>query len=190
MDRTARTPAPARPEDLFARLDALGVAHRTYKHQPVFTVAESAGIKQQMPGGHTKNLFLKDKKGGLYLLCALAETKIDLNAAGKAIGAGRPSFGGPDLLMDALGVAPGSVTVFALINDPLNRVQVALDAALLDHDPVNFHPLRNDATTAVSPKGLLAFLHDTGHRPLYLRFDAEGRPALIESQDAIAHLAG
>jgi Ala-tRNA(Pro) deacylase len=190
MDRSARTPAPARPEDLFARLDALGVAHKTYQHQPVFTVAESAAIKLQMPGGHTKNLFLKDKKGGLFLLCALAETKIDLNAAGKAMGAGRPSFAGPDLLMDALGVHPGSVTVFALINDPLNRVRLALDAALFEHDPINFHPLRNDATTAISPSGLLRFLSNTGRRPIFLRFDPEGRPDVIESPDGIAHLAG
>jgi Ala-tRNA(Pro) deacylase len=181
--------SPATSAQLFARLDALGVAHRTYEHEPVFTVAESARIKLSMPGGHTKNLFLKDKKGGLFLLSALAETRIDLNAAGKAIGAGRPSFAGPDLLMDALGVAPGSVTVFALVNDPLNRVRLALDAALLAHDPINFHPLRNNATTAVSPGGLMRFLADTGHRPTFLAFDAEGRPSVIETHAAMAHLA-
>jgi Ala-tRNA(Pro) deacylase len=180
MDSSDRTPPPASPEELFARFDALGVAHKTYQHPPVFTVAESASIKLDMPGGHTKNLFLKDKKGRLFLLCALAETKIDLNAAAKAMGcSGRPSFAGPDLLLEALGVTPGSVTVFALINDHANRVQLALDAALLDHDPVNFHPLRNDATTAVSPAGLLRFLKDTGHVPIVLRFGPDGAPCVI-----------
>ncbi|MGE0827874.1 MAG: prolyl-tRNA synthetase associated domain-containing protein [Hyphomonadaceae bacterium] len=180
--------APATPEALFARLDALGVAHKTYRHARVFTVAESEGVKEDMPGGHTKNLFLKDKKGGLYLLCALAETKIDLNAAAKAAGFGRPSFGAPDLLYEALGVTPGSVTAFALINDRLNRVGLVLDAALMRHDPIHFHPLSNDATTAVSPAGLMRFLAATGHRPIFLAFDAEGQARAIEPAEAIAHL--
>lgn len=169
---------PRTQEELFARFDALGIAHKTYRHAPVFTVGESGGIKESIPGGHTKNLFLKDKKGGLALLCALAQTRIDLNATAKLVGLGRPSFGAPDLLMEALGVTPGSVTIFALINDPLNRVRLLLDAGLLDVDPVNFHPLRNDATTAISPGDLMRFLADTGHRPALIAFDADGTPRL------------
>ncbi|MDX2237681.1 MAG: prolyl-tRNA synthetase associated domain-containing protein [Hyphomonadaceae bacterium] len=172
---------PATPEQLFARFDALGIGHKTYRHPPVFTVAESSKIKIEMPGGHTKNLFLKDKKGGLYLLSALHDTKIDLNAAGRAIGAGRPSFGSAELMLETLGVTPGSVTVFGLINDTERRVKLALDAGLLDHDPVNFHPLSNDATTAISPRDLLKFLASTGHPPLLLRFDADGLPTIVES---------
>jgi Ala-tRNA(Pro) deacylase len=174
--------------DLFAFLDALGIAYKTYRHQPVFTVEESIHIKHSMPGGHTKNLFLKDKKGGLALLCALANSRIDLNATAKLFGMGRPSFGGPDLLMEALGVTPGSVTIFALINDPLNRVRLILDAALLKHDPVNFHPLSNDATTAIDPRGLLRFLDATGHRPTLIAFDEEGAPSLIEDDLLTIHL--
>jgi Ala-tRNA(Pro) deacylase len=176
------------PADLFACFDALGIAHETYRHPPVFTVEESAKIKLSMPGGHTKNLFLKDKRGGVALLCALADTKIDLNATGKLIGMGRLSFGAPDLLMDALGVTPGSVTIFALINDPLNRVRLLLDAALLAHNPVNFHPLSNDATTAIDPRDLLRFLDTTGHRPTLLAFDKEGSPSLIEGHPLEIHL--
>lgn len=167
-------------QDLFDLLDRLGVAHRTFDHAPVFTVAESASIKIEMPGGHTKNLFLKDKAGRLFLLCALAETKVDLNALAKVLKAGRFSFGAPDLMQDALGVTPGSVTVFALINDGLGRVALLLDDALLQIDPVNFHPLTNDATTAVSPAGLLTFLEATGHRPLRIRFRPDGAPEPVE----------
>jgi Ala-tRNA(Pro) deacylase len=167
-------------QDLFDLLDTLGVEHRTHDHPPVFTVAESASIKLEMPGGHTKNLFLKDKAGRLFLLCALAETKIDLNALAKTMKAGRFSFGAPELLHEALGMTPGSVTAFALINDRLGRVTLLLDAALLEIDPVNFHPLGNDATTAVSPAGLLRFLEETGHAPLRIRFDADGKPTLVE----------
>lgn len=181
---------PATPEHLFARLDALGIAHATHWHEPVFTVAESAQIKARMPGGHTKNLFLKDKKGALFLLCALADTPIDLNAVSKLIGAGRFSFGSPELLAHHLGVTPGSVTLFGLINDAEGAVRLLLDEALFAQDPVNFHPLRNDATTAISPISMLAFAKALGKMPTRLRFDASGRPALIEPGPASAHVEG
>ena len=172
---------PATPEDLFARFDALGIAHTAHRHAPVFTVGESAGIKAAMPGGHTKNLFLKDKKGALFLISAIADTKIDLNAVSKILGAGRFSFGSGELLQETLGVTPGSVTVFAVINDPDQRVRLILDQSLFAHDPVNFHPLRNDATTALSPADLLRFLAALGRAPVQrIAFDAEGAPKLVE----------
>jgi Ala-tRNA(Pro) deacylase len=173
---------PASPEDLFARFDALGIAHQTTRHRPVFTVEEGADLKAQMPGGHSKNLFLKDKKGALFLLCALSESKIDLNAVSKLIGAGRFSFGNAELLMQHLGVTPGSVTIYALINDPEQHVTLLLDEALLAHDPVNFHPLRNDATTAVSPGDLFKFIRALGREPIRLTFDADGKPRRIEPE--------
>jgi Ala-tRNA(Pro) deacylase len=154
------------------------VAHTTLDHRPVFTVEEGADIKAAMPGGHTKNLFLKDRRGSLWLICALGETPIDLNALAKALGAQRFSFGSPDLMVEALGVHPGSVTVFALMNDHLNRVSLVLDEALLAADPLNFHPLTNDATTAISAAGLKMFLAETGHNPIVVAFDAAGQPAL------------
>lgn len=167
-------------QDLFALLDRLGVAHRTHDHAPVFTVEESAGIKDHLPGGHSKNLFLKDRRGGLWLVCALDETKVDLNALAKALGAQRFSFGSGELMVETLGVHPGSVTLFALINDTLNRVSLVLDQALIAHNPVNFHPLGNDATTAVAPDGLLKFLAHTGHPPRLAAFDDAGQPTLLE----------
>lgn len=180
-------PSRATEQELFAYLDALGVAHATRAHRPVFTVEEGADLKAAMPGGHSKNLFLKDKKGAFYLLCALAESAIDLNAVSKLIGAARFSFGSPERLMERLGVAPGSVTLFALINDPERYVTLVLDEALMAHDPVNFHPLRNDATTAISPDGMMAFIRSLGREPIRLAFDVSGQPRRIEPEAASAH---
>lgn len=179
---------PATPEDLFALFDRLGIVHTTHPHRPIFTVEEGADLKAQLPGGHSKNLFLKDKKGRLFLLSALGDTAIDLNAVSKLVGAGRFSFGSPERLMENLGVTPGSVTVFALINDPDRTVTLLLDEGFFAHDPVNFHPLRNDATTAISPADLLKFVRALGREPIRLAFDAAGVPSLIEPDGASAHL--
>jgi Ala-tRNA(Pro) deacylase len=181
-------PAPASPEELFAKLDALGIAHATTCHHPVFTVEESRDLKARMPGGHSKNLFLKDKNGALFLLCALSDTVIDLNAVSKLLGAGRFSFGSAELLMAHLGVTPGSVTLFALINDSERAVQLILDQALFAKDQVNFHPLRNEATTAISPAGMLSFVRALGREPIRLGFDAAGAPTLIEPRAGSAHV--
>lgn len=169
------TDAPRPPADraaLFAFFDQHGVAHRTVEHRPVFRVGEGEDIKAQLPGGHTKNLFLKDAKGQLWLISALADTRIDLKRAPALLGSARLSFGSEERLYAALGVRPGSVTCFALINDPEHQVRFVLDAALLAHDPVNFHPLSNDATTAVSREGLMTFLKALGRTPVIVDFTA------------------
>lgn len=168
-------------QDLMAFLDRLGLAVVTHEHAAVFTVAESEGIKTAMPGGHTKNLFLKDKKGALILISALAETTIALKDLNRRLGCGRLSFGKPELLEEVLGVTPGSVTAFALINDqPFHdpagktsgpRVRFLIDAALLVHDPINFHPLENTATTAISPDDFLTFARACGHEPEIIAFE-------------------
>ncbi len=153
--------------DLFARLDALGVTHRTVEHPAIFTVEEGREFKREMPGGHSKNLFLKDKKGALTLVTALSETRVDLVGLGKAIGArGRLSFGKPDLMTETLGVIPGAVTPFALVNEAAKALsRFILDRALFEHDPVWFHPLENTASTAVSPAGLVRFVESCGFSP-------------------------
>src|SRR5919107_4023738 len=134
----------ATPSDLFAYLKKLGIRTETFEHAPVFTVAESRGVKAKIPGGHSKNLFLKDRKDRLFLVIAKDETRIDLKRLHEAIGAsGRLSFGSADLLRANLGVEPGSVTPFALINDTAQRVSVVLDATLATFERVNFHPLVN-----------------------------------------------
>src|SRR5215831_8280623 len=122
---------PLTPDELFRRLDALGIAHRTYSHQPVFTVAEAAARRGELPGGHCKSLFLKDRKGGLWLVVALEDHAVDLKALAEQLGAPRFSFGNPELLLATLGVTPGSVTPFALINDPAHSVRVVLEEVML-----------------------------------------------------------
>ena len=174
--------------DLFAHFDALGIAHVTHRHRPVFTVEEGRDLKAAMPGGHTKNLFLKDKKGAIFLICAISGTAIDLNATSKLLASGRFSFGSPERLMEYLGVEPGSVTLFAILNDPDRTVTLVLDEALFALDPVNFHPLKNDATTAISPADMLKFVRSLGREPIRLTFDAAGIPTRIEPDAAPAHV--
>jgi len=156
---------PATPEDLFARLEALEITTETRKHAPLFTVEESQALRGEIPGGHCKNLFLKDKKGQLWLVVALEDTPVDLKALPKQIGAARLSFGKPDLLMEVLGVIPGSVTPFALINDTTQQVRVVLEERMLAHDRLNYHPLSNEMTTTIARDDLLAFVRACGHEP-------------------------
>lgn len=150
---------------LFALLNGLGISHETVGHAPVFTVEESRSIKEAMSGGHSKNLFLKDKAGTLYLAIAAAETPVDLKGLGKRLGVkSRLSFGKPDLMSDVLGVIPGAVTPFALFNDRPPRLStVIFDEALFAHDRVWFHPLENNASTAIAPAALMQIADATGH---------------------------
>ena len=159
-------------DDLFALFDRLGVAHRTLEHEAVFRVGEGEAIKAALPGGHTKNLFLKDAKGQLWLVSALQDARIDLKALPAAIGSAKLSFGSAELMAETLGVTPGSVTAFGLINDADRRVRFVLDAALGASDPVNFHPLVNTATTAISRTDFRRLLAAIGVEPLVVDFAA------------------
>jgi Ala-tRNA(Pro) deacylase len=165
--------APLTPEQLIARLEALGIVTTRIDHPAVFTVAESKELRGRVPGHHTKNLFLKDKKGRLFLVSALESTRIDLKHLHEVLGAsGRLSFGSAELLMEVLGVAPGSVTAFAVANDIAGRVSMVLDAALMDGQRLNFHPLVNTATLGIARDDMLAFLRATGHEPLIVQLPA------------------
>jgi len=156
---------PATPEELLRRLTALGIRHTTHHHPAVFTVAESTALRGELPGGHCKSLFLKDRKDGLWLVVLLEHRQLDLKALADRLAAPRFSFGSAALLAAVLGVTPGSVTPFALVNDRERRVRVVLDADMLAIDPLNYHPLVNTATTAVSPADLLKFIAACGHEP-------------------------
>src|SRR5437762_2856704 len=157
---------PATPSDLFAYLDQLGIAHRTVTHVPLFTVEQSQALRGTIPGGHTKNLFLKDKKGALFLVTALEDAAIELKSLHRLLGAsGRFSFGSADLMMETLGVTPGAVMPFGAINDTAQRVTVVLDAALMEHAVINAHPLTNSMTTSIARDDLVKFLESTGHPP-------------------------
>jgi Ala-tRNA(Pro) deacylase len=157
---------PASPDELFAYLDSLGIAHESVSHQPLFTVEESRALRGKIPGVHTKNLFLRDKKGTVFLVVTLEDAAIELRSLHRLLGAsGRFSFGSADLMRELIGVEPGSVTPFAAINDKGSRVTVVLDVALMAHAVLNFHPLVNTATTTISREGLVKFLEATGHTP-------------------------
>jgi Ala-tRNA(Pro) deacylase len=158
------------PQALLAHLDALGIRTETVEHPAVFTVAESRPVKAAIPGAHSKNLFVKDKKGRYFLITARDETVIDLKRAHVAIGAsGRLSFGSAEQLRAHLGVEPGSVTPFAIVNDRAGDVTMVLDANLMEHQRMNFHPMVNTMTTGISREDLLHFLRSTGHDPLVVR---------------------
>ena len=159
---------------LLRRLDQLGIAHTTFEHPPVYTVEEAERHTGHIPGGHCKNLFLKDRKGGLWLLICLNQRRIDLNRLAKVLGCARLSFGKAELLEEVLGVAPGGVTPFALIADRDHRVQPLLDRALLDHERLNYHPLTNAATTTIAAADLPRFIEACGHQPRILDLDASG----------------
>ena len=150
---------------LFDRLAELGIATTTVEHPPVRTVAESSTIELNLPGAHTKNLFLKDEGGTLLLVVAKSSTKVDLKGLARKLGIGRLSFGKPDLLVEVLGVTPGSVNAFAIANDTWARVSVVLDNELVAHDTVNCHPMENTATTNIALADLLRFIRESGHEP-------------------------
>ena len=159
-------------DGLTAFFNSHGIEATTVEHPAVFRVGEGDVFKAAMPGAHTKNLFLKDAKGQIWLISAGDTTQIDLKRLPAVIGSARLSFGSGELLATTLGVTPGSVTAFALVNDPAHQVRFVLDAALWSADVVNFHPLANTATTAVSRADFRRFLAALGVEPLIVDFEA------------------
>ncbi|MEQ1717357.1 MAG: prolyl-tRNA synthetase associated domain-containing protein [Hyphomicrobium sp.] len=164
--------------ELLDHLAAKGMKTTTVEHPAVHTVAESSVIDINVPGAHTKNLFLKDEDGRLLLVVAKSSTKVDLKLIAKALGTARLSFGKPELMMAVLGVTPGSVTAFAIINDVKRQVRVIMDNELMAHDSVNCHPLENTATTNIALDDLLRFIRETGHEPEGLTV---GTPSSLET---------
>lgn len=158
---------------LYALLDQLGITHHTEEHRAVFTVEEGADVKARLPGGHSKNLFLKDKAGDYVLVSALGSTAIKLNQLHKRIGTKRLSFGKPDALLKLLGVVPGSVTVFSVLQDTDRKVRLILDKALFEHEAVWFHPMRNTASTRIAPQDIISFAEATGHAPTLIDFSED-----------------
>jgi Ala-tRNA(Pro) deacylase len=159
-------------DELFAFLDGIGADHATTEHEAVFRVGEGEAVKQAIPGAHTKNLFLKDAKGQLWLISAEDHAAIDLKRLHTVIGSARLSFGAAGLMAETLEVTPGSVTAFALVNDRDHRVRFVLDRTLAEAERVNFHPLTNTATTTISQAGFRRFLGAVGVTPLVVDFRA------------------
>jgi len=169
---------PATRSDILNLLTTLNIESETVDHPPIFTVEEGRNLKKSMPGGHSKNLFVKDKKSVLYLAVAWSDTKVDLVGLGKDLGAkGRLSFGKPELMSDTLGVIPGAVTPFTLINESAKALaSVIVDSALMDFDRVWFHPLENTASTSLAPSDLLKFMHHCGFEPKIMDLSAPLAP--------------
>jgi Ala-tRNA(Pro) deacylase len=166
---------PAASDDLIAYLDSLGIATTTIEHPPLHTVEESQALRGEIPGGHVKNLFVKDKKGRLFLLVLGEETPVDLKRVHEKIGAqGRVSFGSPELLQEVFGVRPGAVTPFGAINDREGRVSIVLDAAMMRQARLNFHPLVNTRTTGLASGDLMKFLRAAGHEPMVVELGQGG----------------
>ncbi|MEX1107557.1 MAG: prolyl-tRNA synthetase associated domain-containing protein [Dongiaceae bacterium] len=164
---------PTSPEQLLARLAELGIAHDSHRHAPVFTVEEAKRLRGDLPGAHIKNLFLRNKKGRMWLVVLDEDRQVDLGRLADRLGAGRFSFGSPERLMAHLGVLPGAVTPLSLINDRAGQVQPVIDARILRAGPVNCHPLTNDMTTAIAPADLVRFIEACGHKPEIVDFDAD-----------------
>ena len=164
---------PRTPDELFAFLQELGIEVGTVSHPPLFTVADSQALRGEIPGGHTKNLFLKDKKDNFFLVTVEEEAEVDLKQIHHVIGAAsRVSFGKPEALMEHLGVIPGAVTAFGLINDENGAVKFVIDDALMEHETINAHPLTNEATTSIAASDMLRFARATGHEPAILKVSA------------------
>ena len=163
---------PVTETGLGRALETLGIQTKTLEHAPTFTVNEGADVKATLPGGHTKNLFMTDGRGGFVLVSAWAESRLRLNRLHKVIGGRRLSFGAAEDMQRLLGVTPGSVTGFAVLNDTDGAVRFVLDAALKPFDVWNFHPLRNDRTTAISAADFVAFATACGHPPTFVDFAA------------------
>ena len=170
-DRLEDGSMPADPASLEQRLDELGIRTRTIHHPPVFTVEESKALRGELPGCHTKNLFVRDRKGVMWLVVCREDRKVDLGALAGQLGVGRLSFGSADRLMRYLGVIPGAVTPFAVLNDHAGAVSVAIDSAMLNEAPWNFHPLDNAMTTSIEPVDMIRFLEAESHAPRFIDFE-------------------
>lgn len=162
VDKPVENHIPVTPDELLARLESLGLAFDLHKHRAVFTVAESEDLDAQIPGAHTRNLFVRDKKEKMFLVTLLSDTKIDIGKLAGLLGAGRLSFGSPDRLMKYLGVTPGSVTPFSIVNDREHKVTLILDAEMMKKEIVNYHPLINTMTVGLTPAALMKFLENCG----------------------------
>lgn len=175
---------PASRDDLYAIFNTQNIAYETVEHPPIFTVQEGADIKASIAGGHTKNLFLKDKSGAFFLLCAIGSTQIKINKLHPLLACKRLSFGKEELLYEKLGVRAGSVTLFSIINDPDQKVTLILDKALFDDGRVNFHPLENTATTGISTDDMLRFIRAMKREPIIIDFSDYERPHRINDENS------
>ena len=161
---------PLESDQLLAMLDQRSISHHTLDHAPMWTVEDAKAIRAPSPHGHTKNLFVRNKKGKMWLLTLHEDRKVDLKATAALLGANRFSFASPERLMHYLGVTPGAVSAFSILNDVTHQVRFFVDEALMADPEWHIHPLVNTRTTTIKRETLLAFLHDQGFSHQVLRF--------------------
>lgn len=154
---------PTTPQMLLNYLENLHISYKLFNHQPIFTVAEGEHLKEQIPGIHCRNLFVRDKQESMFLVVAANETRIDMKKLAPLLGCGRLSFGSPERLWQYLGIRPGSVCPFCILNDTQKKVRIVLDATMMKAKTVNYHPLDNAMTIGISPDDLIKFIQSTGH---------------------------
>lgn len=164
VDKSGENLGPATPDELLSLLEKLAIPTTLYKHRAVFSVGEADELDNSMPGAHTRNLFIRDKRENMFLITLLANKPVKLDRLADLLGAGRFSFGSPERLMKYLGVTPGSVTPFAMMNDKEHKVTLILDAEMMEQDIVNYHPLINTMTVGLPPSGLTKFLENCGSK--------------------------
>ncbi len=164
---------PATEQELLNKLEELAIETTLYRHPPLFTVEDSQNFRGEIPGGHCKSLFLKDKKHN-YLLAVLSEDRrVDLKAMYKSdlIPAGRLSFASAERMINILGIEPGSVTPFSLINVKIDNLAVLLDKRMLENDYLNYHPLHNEATLTIHRDDLIKYIEHFGFSPIIIDFE-------------------
>ena len=163
---------PLTEAELLIQLEQLSVPYTLHRHPAVFTVEESQALRGELPGVHVKNMFLKDKKGGLWLITCLEDRRVKIRDLEKTLGAPKMSFAKPELLLEAIGVLPGAVTPLAVVNTRPGDLTLVIDASILSAETINCHPLHNEATIALSTEDLGRFLSHIGHAPKLVDFDA------------------
>ena len=164
---------PATEDDLIQLLAALGIQTSTFRHPPLYTVEDSPALRGEIPGCHCKNLFLKDKKDNFILAVLAEERRLDMKALHKSeqLNVGRLSFASADWMSAILGITPGSVTPFSVINVTRPDLIVVLDKGMLEHETLNYHPLHNEATTNIHRDDLVKFIEHFGFKPIIIDFD-------------------
>lgn len=162
--------APLSSDALLAMLDAEGIAHHTVDHAPMWTVEDAKAIRAPSPHGHTKNLFVRNKKGRMWLLTLHEDRQVDMKTMGALIGTNRLSFASPQRLMHYLGVIPGAVSMFSALNDVTREVTCFIDERLVEAPELHVHPLVNTRTTSIDRRTLTDFLADRGYPFEVLRF--------------------
>jgi Ala-tRNA(Pro) deacylase len=158
-------------KNIYEILTSLGIVYKKYQHTAVFTVAEAEKVDAEIEGGKTKNLLLRNgNKQKYYLVIVEASRRVDMKMLSAKLGEKRLSFASPDELFAKLGLTPGSVSPFGLLNNDDNDVIVIVDKDLLEYEQLGFHPNKNTESLVISIESFQKFLVWTGNVVKYVDF--------------------